>query len=122
VLSHPSVPALSPVPVEAFDAPADLTPEELAVWQRQAPFAFTHGTLSKATALSFERYCKVVVMERQESMSSARGGSNHRGMLKLIDDYEQHFLLTASGKAVPVLEKPDEAQSKLSRFRKATPA
>jgi hypothetical protein len=48
--------------------------------------------------LSFERYCKVVVLERNEAKSSAMGGANHRGLLKQINSYELQFMLTPAGK------------------------
>ena len=93
-----------PSPIEEFDAPDDLTTDERIVWLKQAPHAFRARTLTRATALAFERYCKVVVMERDEAKSTARGGSNHRGLLKQINAYELQFLLTPCGK--PVAEAP----------------
>ena len=107
VLAHPSsvVPTTNPLPpVEEFDAPDDLTMEERAVWMKQAPHAFKHRTLTRATAMSFERYCKVVVLERNETRSSAVGGANHRGLLRQINSYELQFMLTPAGK--PMLEPP----------------
>lgn len=76
--------------------------DERAVWLKQAPHAFSARTLTKATALAFERYCKTVVLERNESRSSGVGGPNHRGLLKQIREYEKDFLLTASGR--PLVE------------------
>jgi hypothetical protein len=122
VLSHPSVPppTTNPLsPVEEFDAPDDLALEERAVWLKQAPHAFRQRTLTKSTALSFERYCKVVVLERNEAKSSGLGGANHRGLLKQVNQYELQFLLTPNGR--PIVEPEAEAAapvSKLSRFRK----
>src|SRR5690349_19040174 len=99
VLNHPSVPTTNePSPIEEFEAPDDLAADERAVWLKQAPHAFAARTLTRGTALSFERYCKVVVLERKESESSGRGGSNHRGLLKQINAYELQFMLTPSGK------------------------
>jgi hypothetical protein len=122
VLVHPSVPTTNATsPIEEFDAPDALTMEERAVWLKQAPHAFANRTLVRATALSFERYCRAVVWEQKEGESSARGGANHRGLLKQINAYELQFLLTPCGKAMPILAPPEEAApSKLSRFRKAT--
>jgi hypothetical protein len=122
VLAHPSVPTTNEAsPIEEFDAPDDLLQEERAVWMKQAPHAFASRTLTRATALSFERYCKVVVLERKESESSGRGGSNHRGLLKQINAYELQFLLTPCGK--PLADAPPAAatlpESKLSRFRRS---
>ena len=110
VLAHPS--AVVPPstnessPVEEFDAPNDLTAEERAIWMKQAPHAFANRTLTRGTALSFERYCKVVVLERNEAKSSAVGGANHRGLLRQINAYELQFMLTPSGKAVPIIDRP----------------
>lgn len=108
VLAHPSVPNLpttnGPIEVEEFDAPDDLGHDERAVWLKQATHAFKSGTLTRATALSFERYCRIVVLERNEAKSSGVGGSNHRGLLRQINSYELQFMLTPAGK--PVVEAP----------------
>lgn len=127
VLQHPSsaLPTRSAIvppttngvsPVEEFDAPDDLTPEERHVWLKQAPHAFKQRTLTRASAMAFERYCKVVVLERNEAKSSGVGGSNHRGMLKLLRDFEIQFVLMPIGKPMPEppkemapAEDPDEA-------------
>lgn len=115
VLKHPSVPTTNPTsPIEEFDAPDDLTADERAVWLKQAPHAFAHRTLTRATALAFERYCKIVVLERNEAKSSAVGGANHRGLLKQINAYELQFMLTPAGKpmlepAKPVEQDEDDA-------------
>lgn len=116
VLAHPSVPTLpttnGPIEVEEFDAPDDLGPDDRAVWLKQAPHAFKNRTLTRATALSFERYCKVVVLERNEAKSSGVGGSNHRGLLKQINSYELQFMLTPAGKpmleAAPIQKQDDD--------------
>lgn len=116
VLAHPSsagLPATSqvtppttdePSPFDEFDAPNDLGLEERQVWLKQAPHAFKNRTLTRASALAFERYCRVVVMERNEANSSGRGGPNHRGLLKQVNSYELQFLLTPCGK--PMVEPP----------------
>lgn len=99
VLQHPSVPTTNqPSPIEEFDAPNDLAADERAVWLKQAPHALKNRTLTRATALAFERYCKVVVLERNEAKSSGVGGANHRGLLKQINAYELQFMLTPAGK------------------------
>jgi hypothetical protein len=102
ISQHPSSVPATDLPIEEFDAPSDLSVEERAVWLKQAPHAFQNRTLTRATALSFERYCKVVVLERNEAKSSAVGGSNHRGLLKQINSYELQFLLTPAGKPMAV--------------------
>lgn len=120
LLQHPSAPSTvppttnDPSPIEEFDAPDDLDADSRAIWLKQAPHAFANRTLARASALSFERYCKLVVAERKESESSGRGGANHRGLLKQINALELQFLLTPSGKAMPTTDRqsaadPDEA-------------
>lgn len=109
VIAHPSVPAVVPTtnavgPIEEFDAPDDLLKDERDVWLKQAPHAFRNRTLTRATAMAFERYCKVAVLERNEAKSSGVGGTNHRGLLKQIQSYELQFLLAPAGK--PMAEAP----------------
>lgn len=123
VLSHPSVPPTTnpPSPVEEFDSPDDLDREARAVWLKQAPHAFAHGTLTRASALSFERYCKLVVLERKEAESSALNGPNHRGLIKQINTLELQFQLAPCGKPLPVpvpAEKSGKPESPLARFRR----
>lgn len=110
LLQHPSVPIAPPTtnhasPIEEFDAPNDLTADERAIWLKQAPHAFVNRTLTRASALAFERYCKVVVLERNEAKSSGVGGANHRGLLKQVNAFELQFMLTPSGKAMPVTDQ-----------------
>lgn len=107
VLAHPSAPNPAPPttnpasPIEEFDAPDDLAADERAIWLKQAPHAFANRTLTRASALSFERYCKLVVAERNEAKGSGIGGANHRGLLRQINALELQFLLTPAGKAMP---------------------
>jgi hypothetical protein len=105
ILRHPSVPTTNYAsPIEEFDAPDDLGMDERAVWLKQAAHAFKNRTLTRATALAFERYCKVVVLERNEARSSGVGGANHRGLLKQINAYELQFMLMPAGK--PMVDPP----------------
>lgn len=111
LLQHPSAPVAVPTtsepsPLEEFDAPDDLAMDERAIWLKQAPHAFANRTLTRASALAFERYCKVVVLERNEAKSSGVGGANHRGLLKQINAYELQFLLVPAGRAMPTVDKP----------------
>jgi hypothetical protein len=121
VLAHPSsVPTTNETaPIEEFDAPDDLTREERAIWLKQAPYAFQNRTLTRATALSFERYCKVIVLEHHEAKSSGSGGANHRGLLKQINAYELQFMLTPCGKPIYQAEAATPAANPLARFRQA---
>lgn len=121
VLAMPAPPSTNypPEPIEEFDAPDSLDREQRAVWLAQAPHAFQNRTLTRATALAFERYCKAVVWEAKEAESSARGGANHRGLLKQINTYELQFMLAPCGK--PLADPPkgqSQPQSALSKFRK----
>lgn len=119
LLQHPSASAAPPTTngsssIEEFDAPDDLTMDERAIWLKQAPHAFANRTLTRATALAFERYCKVVVLERNEAKSSGVGGANHRGLLKQINAFELQFMLAPAGKAMPSVDRhaladPDDA-------------
>jgi hypothetical protein len=87
-------------PVDA-PAPATLTEDERAVWVRQAPFAVRARTLTPSTALSFERYVRMVVLEDRLSRDvDAAGGTNHRGILQRINALELQFCLTPAGKAL----------------------
>src|SRR5262245_38288306 len=114
VLPHPSSAGLPPTtndlpPIEEFDCPNSLLlPEERAVWMQQAPHAFKNRTLTRASAMAFERYCRLVVAERNEAKSSAASGSNHRGLIKQVNALELQFMLTAAGK--PMIEPAPAAQ------------
>jgi hypothetical protein len=113
VLQHPAAGG-SVQSVEYFDPPADLNPDERGMWDQQAPHAFANRTLTRASAVAFARYCKLVVLERNEAKSSAVSGANHRGLLKQINALELQFLLTPSGKAMPIpavtaMADPDDA-------------
>jgi hypothetical protein len=133
VLQHPAnqdvlagVPTTNELgPIEEFDAPDDLSAEERQVWLKQAPHAFKARTLVRSTALAFERYCKLVILERNEAKSSGVGAANHRGLVKLVNDLERQFLLTAIGAVVTELAAAPpaavhagaSAAGKLARFR-----
>lgn len=124
VLAHPSVPPTTNggSPVEEFDAPDDLLKEERDVWLKQAPHAFSNRTLTKPAAMAFERYCKIVVTERALARTEA-GSSDHRGLLKLINDLEKQFGLVPDAKGAPlapaVPAQDEKPASKLDRFRRS---
>lgn len=126
VLAHPASAFTVPTtnessPIEEFDAPNDLTADERVIWLKQAPHAFRHRTLTRASAMAFERYCKLVVMERDEAKSSGKGGPKHIGMLKELNRLELQFLLTPNGRPMPHFAVPDVVpmgpQSALAKFR-----
>ncbi len=102
VLLHSSasrhVPAAPLEPPPQLEIPASLSAEAQKVWQRQAPFALANRTLSATSAVAFERYCELVVLEMRESKSSGVGGPNHRGLLRQINALELQFMLTPAGR------------------------
>lgn len=108
LLQHPSAlappPTNAPSPIEEFDAPDSLSMDGRGVWLKQAPHAFANRTLTPASAMAFERYCEVVVLERNERKSSGVGGANHRGLLKELRALEERFILAPLGKAMPVVD------------------
>jgi hypothetical protein len=116
VIRHPS--AVQSPPVEEFEPPADLGAEERAIWQLQATHAFAKGTLTKASALSFARYCKVVVLERAVAKSQGVSGPNHRGLLRLVNTLETQFMLAPSGKAMRLPAAPTGGDPDDEFFRK----
>lgn len=111
------VPAV-PEPIERFEPVDVLTTEERQVWDRQAPFAFEHRTLVRATAMAFTRYCRVVVLETKEAESSGRGGPNHRGLLQVLNTLEGQFQLAPGKrpKVQPALASAPPVGA-LARFR-----
>lgn len=106
--------------VDEFQAPDSLGPDERKVWLRQSPFAFKARTLTPATALSFERYCRMVVLEAAMAVDvEAAGGSNHRGILQRINALELQFMLTPCGKAlIDAADQPAAPANPLDRFLK----
>lgn len=105
VYPHPSSVHLPPPtgheePVDPFDPSGALTPEERAIWDRQSPHAFKQGTLTRASAFAFERYCKVCALEERAAREGA-GTTDHRGLLKQVQSYEIHFGLLPGGRAMP---------------------
>lgn len=118
VLQHPrAAPASTATSeIEEFDAPDDLTADQRIVWLRQAPHAFKNRTLTRAMALSFARYCRLVVDEQEMANSAAaRNGADHRGLIRQLNTLESQFLLTASGKAMYEAE-PQAPANPLSKF------
>lgn len=106
--------------IDEFSAPDSLLHEERQVWLQLAPHAFKNRTLTRATALAFERLCKYVVLERILHESDAeRGGANHRGLISRVDAGLLRFNLAPCGKAL-YEAAPDEAApvNPLDRFLK----
>lgn len=131
VVNHPSVPVLGasvqpPMTngecgVDEFNAPNDLLADERAIWLKQAPHAYANQTLTTATAMAFERYCKLTALERRIAQTSDVGKADHRGLLRQINDLELQFRLSPNGKPVAdASRRPEQPESKLSRFRKAS--
>jgi hypothetical protein len=107
--------ALSATPVEAFDAPDDLTAAEKLVWERLAPSAFKSKTLTKATEYQFVLLCRNVVLERELAVNpEMRGGANHRGILQRIDSQLTKFVLSPMGK--PLIEDAPKVDDPFAAF------
>ena len=103
--------------VDVFDPPASVTDAALAVWQELAPHAFAARTLTRATTAAFIMLCRNVVAERTLA-NGAAGGSDHRGMGKLVDAELLRFALAPCGKAIYEPETPAKATptNPLARF------
>lgn len=116
LLAHPSA-GNSPTvaPIEEFDAPDTLTRDERIIWLRQAPEAFANRTLTRATALAFERYCGLVVREALERTSSGCDGPNHRGMVRQLNTLELQFGLVPCGKAI-LRGEPEKSANPVDKF------
>lgn len=118
LLTHPSAPVPQVAPIDEFDAPDDLKTDERLVWLHLAPFAFANRTLTKATALMFNRMCRNIVLERDMANSVLdRGSANHRGLIQRVDAELLRFTLSPNGKAI-YEEAPAAPASKLDRFTK----
>ena len=89
-----------PEACEEFQAPDSLTREQRQIWLQLAPFAFANRTLTRGTALAFERLCKHVALERELERGELAGGSDHRGMIQRVDAELARFMLAPFGKAV----------------------
>jgi len=116
VLRHPSAPTANPVEPEKFDPPEDLDDAARAVWVERSPHAAAIGTLTRATAFAFARYCRIVVLERNESKGPDRAGPNHRGLMTALHTLEQGFRIAPDGR--PVARVMPEPPNKLDRFRR----
>lgn len=103
-----------------WDAPADLTEAERAVWSRQAPFAVKNGTLTAATAMAFENLCRNAALEREVALGEDRGSSKHKGLMQMVSADFLAFNLKPCGKRMPeaVDETPAAPVNPLARFLK----
>ena len=117
VLTYPSTDQLG---VQAADVPVveGLSEGARLVWARQAPHAMASGTLTPASALAFGRYCEMVVVAADAGCGAHRGGSDHRGLVVLVNTCERAFQLAPDGKPMSALKADEIPVSKLSRFRK----
>jgi hypothetical protein len=107
--------ALSATPVEAFDAPDDLTAAEKLVWERLAPLAFKSKTLTRATEYQFVVLCRNVVLERELAGDrEMRGGASHRGMIQRVDAELVRFCLAPMGK--PLIEDAPPPDDPFAQF------
>lgn len=86
-----------------------------------APHAFANRTLTRGTALAFERLCRNIALEWElESNSEFRGGPNHRGLIQRVDAGMLRFNLSPCGKPMFESKKPESAPpvNPLARFLK----
>lgn len=105
--------------VSEFTAPDALGPDERAVWLLLAPHAVARGTLTTATALSFEILCRNVVLERRIAADlELVGGANHRGIIQRIDAELLRFDLSPNGKPHGQVKKGEERpKSRLEQLK-----
>lgn len=93
--------------------PETLTADQRAVWLQLAPHAVARGTLTRATAMSFELLCRNVVLERTIARDAEQvGGANHRGVIQRIDAEMLAFDLRPNGKPHGAVVKPGSEQPK----------
>lgn len=119
VLAHPSgMPAVpAPIPVEAFDAPDDLTVDERNVWLELAPHAFAARTLTKGTAEAFKLLCRNVLLEKELRASVLdRGRPAHTKLIHLVETAMLRFNLSPCGKPLYDAQPQEKAVNPLERF------
>lgn len=126
-------------PLPDVPVPADLTSEELAVWQELAPHAREQRTLIPATSSRFRLLCRAVVLERKYEAKILEDGLTylavtvdgsgqeretlkahplcgaHRGMMQRVESGMVAFRLAPLGKplAATAVEKPKSALEQL---------
>jgi hypothetical protein len=106
--------AFAPVPADPIDPPAELSPEELAIWQQLGPSATSVGTLRPETAYAFTRLVRHAALERKYD-SSVRdcGSAGHRQLMKILIGELLAFGLLPSGATAaprPQLSEPARAE------------
>jgi hypothetical protein len=102
-------------PIDRFEAPADLSDLERALWLELAPHAFAARTLTRATALAFRLLCQTAALERVYAASADRGRANHRGLIQRVEAELAAFNLRPFGK--PILEAaPVQPTNPLEKF------
>jgi len=121
--------AVVPGPVPHLEPPADLPPDQLAVWHALAPLAETMATLTPATVESFRDGCRAIVIRNglfakiQEdgwtyiTVKTDPDGNTHeeikrhplvtdlRGWEQRVEAFRARFLLAPMGKPL-VVSKP----------------
>lgn len=105
-----------PAALELLDAPADLTADERTIWLLQAPYACANRTLTRASALAFARYCRLVVYERAEAAAERLSGK-HVAVLKGLNTLELQFGLTPCGKPMPDAAPATTRPAALAKYR-----
>jgi len=103
-------------PIDRFEAPADLSDLERAIWLDLAPHAFAARTLTRATAFAFRLLCQNVALERGfAARADECGRASHRGLIQRVDAELAAFNLRPFGK--PIFEAaPAQPANPLDKF------
>lgn len=132
---EPAPPSADPgptavAPIATIQPPADLTAEELAIWNRDAPLAEAERTLVLATASAFREFCelealknKMLVSIKEEMTTVDDKGversnpllTHYRGAVQRLSTFRKDFKLAPFGKdlVAPVEQpRPQAAQQK----------
>lgn len=122
--------AAAAVRVELIPPPADLHPEQAAVWNELAPYACEERTLTRQTVRAFRDLCEAIVVKRAMLAKIQEDGltyvkvtvdgsgnehselkahpllSQHRGMMQRVEAGMLRFRIAPDGKVVsaPVQE------------------
>jgi hypothetical protein len=104
-------------PIQPVDAPTDLTPEEVAIWERWAPLAQAERTLTPGTVGDFAALCRLevemaaVLLERRTEGWTKRGLSlakEYRGLVTRVENKRRAFRLAPMGKPLEPAEAPKD--------------
>lgn len=100
--------------LEELPAPGALLANAAAVWDELAPLAMKKRTLTKAEVPGFQLLCENVALERQvragKMYGMPVGGSDHRGLIRMVEIGLARFGLNGTGKPslIPEDEQPKD--------------